>query len=62
MSERKRLYNRRILEVERASFTLLTLTMHGAMGSEFRTSAAKLSELMTIKRDLPRLTVTKYFS
>ena len=34
--EKKRLYNRKILEVEHASFTPLKFTMHGAMGIECR--------------------------
>ena len=56
--EKKRLYNRRILEVEHASFTALLFTIHGAMGTEYRTFVSKLSELMAIKRDLPKSTVT----
>ena len=52
--EKKRLYNRRILEVEHASFTPLIFTIHGAMGTECRTFVSKLSELLAIKRDLPK--------
>ena len=56
--EKKRLYNRRILEVEHTSFTPLLFTIHGAMGTECRTFVSKLIELMAIKRDLPKSTVT----
>ena len=52
--EKKRLYNRRILEVEHAGFTPLIFTIHGAMGTECRTFVPKLSELLAIKRDLPK--------
>ena len=52
--EKKRLYNRRILEVEHASFTPLIFTIHGAMSTECRTFVSKLSELLAIKRDLPK--------
>ena len=42
--EEKRLYNRRILEVEHASFTPLIFTIHGAMFIECRTFVSKVSE------------------
>ena len=51
--EKKRLYNRRILEVEHASFTPLIFTIHGAMGIES-------GELLAVKRDLPKSTVTSW--
>ena len=50
--EQKYFYNRRILEVEHASFMPLIFTMHGAMGVECRSFVSKLSELLAIKRDL----------
>ena len=58
--EKKRLYNRRILKVEHASFTPLIFTIHGAMGTECTTFVSKLSELLAIKRDLPKSTVTSW--
>ena len=48
--EKKRLYNRRILEVEHASFTPLIITTYGAVGIECRTFVSKFSELLAIKR------------
>ena len=58
--EKKRSYNRRILEVEHASFTPLVFTIHGAMGTECRTFVSRLSELLAIKRDLPKSIVTSW--
>ena len=58
--EKKRLYNRRILEVEHATFTPLTFTMHDAMGIECRTFVPKLSELLAIERDLPKSTLRSW--
>ena len=60
--EKKRLYSRRILEVEHASFTPLIFTIHGAMGIEYRYFVSKFSELLTIKKVLPKLTVTSWVS
>ena len=40
--------------MEHASFTPLIFTIHGAMGTECRTFVSKLSELLAIKRDLPK--------
>ena len=56
--EKKHLYNRRILEISHASFTPLTLTIHGAMGIGCRTFVSKLSKLLAVKRDLSKSTVT----
>ena len=56
--EKKRLYSRRILEVEHASFTPLIFTIHGAMGTEYRYFVSKFSELLAIKNVLPKSTVT----
>ena len=58
--EKKRLYNRRILEVDHASFTPLIFTIHDTMGIECRTFVSKLSELLAVKRDLPKSTVTSW--
>ena len=58
--EKKRLYNRRILEVEHASFPPITFIIYGAMGIECRSLVSKLSELLAIKRDLPKSTVTSW--
>lgn len=58
--EKKRTYNRRILEVEHASFTPLVFTIHGAMGTECSTFISKLSELLAAKRDLPKSIVTSW--
>ena len=60
MNEReKHLYNRGILEVEHPSFTPLIFTIHGAMGIKCKTFVSKLSELLAIKRDLPKSTVNE---
>ena len=56
--ENKRLYNKRLSEVEHASFTPLIFTIYGAMGIECRSFVSKLTELLAIKRDLPKTTVT----
>ena len=61
--EKKRLDNRRTLEVEHASFTQLTFTtstIHAAMGIECKTFVSKLGELLTIKRDLPKATMASW--
>ena len=58
--EKKRLYNKRISEVEHTSFTPLIFTIHGAMGIECRSFVSKLSELLAIKRNLPKSTVTSW--
>ena len=42
--EKKRRYNRKILEVEHVSFTLLIFTMHVAMGIKYNTFVSKLIE------------------
>ena len=47
--EKKRLYNKKILEVEHASFKRLIFAIHGAMGIECRTFVSKLGELLAIK-------------
>ena len=52
MSEKKRLYNRKVLELEHASFTPLTFTIHGAMGKKSRSFVSMHSELLVIKRDI----------
>ena len=46
--------------MEHASFTPVIFTIHGAMGIECRTFASKLSELLAIKRDFPKSTVTSW--
>ena len=58
--EKERLYNKRISEVEHTSFTPLIFTIHGAMGIECRSFVSKLSELLAIKRNLPKSTVTSW--
>ena len=55
--EKKRLCNRRILEVEHASFTPLIFTIYDTMGIDCRSSVSKLSELFAIEEDLPKSTV-----
>ena len=52
--EKKRLCNRRIVEVGHANFTPLIFTMHGSMGKECGAFVSKLRELLAIKRDLPK--------
>ena len=51
--EKKRLHNKRILEVEHARFIALIFTIHGAMGIECRSFVSKLCKFLAIKRDLP---------
>ena len=58
--EKKRLCNRRILEVERASFTPFTFAMHDAMGIKYKSFVSKLSELLATRRDSPKSTVTSW--
>ena len=58
--EKKRLYSRRVLEVDHASFTPLLFIIHGAMGIEYRYFISKFSELLAIKKDLPKSTVTSW--
>ena len=58
--EKKRLYSRRILEAEHASFKPLVFIIHGVMGIEYRYFVSKFSELLAIKKDLPKSTVTSW--
>ena len=46
--------------MEHASFTPLIFTINGAMGEECKTFVAKLSELLAVKKDLPKSTVTSW--
>ena len=50
--EEKRLYNRRILEVEHVSFTPLIFTIHDAMVIECGT-LVNVSELLVIYQNQP---------
>ena len=50
--EEKRLYNRRILEVEHASFTPLIFTIHDTMVIECGT-LVNVSELLAIYQNQP---------
>ena len=58
--EQKCLYNKRVLEVGYASFIPLIFAIHGAMGIECRSFVSKFSELLAVKRELPRSTVTSW--
>ena len=49
-NEKKRMYERRILEVEQASFTPLVFTTTGGMGSECLRYHSRLAELISIKK------------
>ena len=55
-----RYQSKRILEVEHASFTALIFTVLGAVDIECRTFLSKLSELLAVKKDLPKSTVTSW--
>lgn len=60
MSEKRNVCNRRILEVERASFTPLTFAIHDAMGIKYKSFFSKLSELLATRRDSPKSNVTSW--
>ena len=49
-NEKKRMYERRVLEVERASFTPLVFTTTGGMGRECLRYHSRLEELISIKK------------
>ena len=57
---KKHLHNKGILEVEHASFTPLLFTKNGDMGLGCRSLVSRLSELLAIKIDLPKSTVTSW--
>ena len=50
VNEEKRMYERRALEVERASLTPLVFTTTGGMGRECLTYHSRLAELISIKK------------
>ena len=50
-NEKKNLYNERIIDVEKSSFTPLVFTTTGGMGPECEKLNKKLSELISIKRN-----------
>ena len=49
-NEKKRMYKRRVLEVEEASFMPLVFTTTGGMGRECLTYHSRLAELISIKK------------
>lgn len=49
-NEKKRMYERRVLEVEQASFTPLVFTTTGGMGRECLRYHSRLAELISIKK------------
>ena len=48
--EKKRFYNKRVLEVEHGSFTPLVLSATGGMGRETKKFYSRLSEMIADKR------------
>ena len=51
--EKKRQYNRRVLEVENSLFTPLVFSSNGGMGREFTTFYTRLSEMYAEKKKQP---------
>ena len=51
--EKKRTYNKRILEVEKATFTPLVFSTSGGMGNEAEKFHKRLASLLAEKRDTP---------
>ena len=51
--EKKRTYNKRILEVEKATFTPLVFSTSGGMGNEAEKFHKRLASLLAQKRDTP---------
>ena len=51
--EKKRKYNRRVLEVEKATFTPLVFSTMGGMGQEAENFTKRVAALISIKRDIP---------
>ena len=51
--EKKRTYNRRILEVEKATFTPLVYSTLGGMGQESEKFTTRVASLIAKKRDMP---------
>ena len=49
-NEKKRMYERRVLQVEQASFTPLVVTKKGGMGRERLRYHSRLEELISIKK------------
>ena len=49
-NEKKRMYERRVLEVEQASFTPLVFTTTGGVGRECLSYHSQLAELISIKK------------
>ena len=51
--EKKRTYNRRILEVEKATFTPLVYSTLGGMGQESEKFTQRVASLIATKKDIP---------
>ena len=49
-NEKKRLYSRRVLDIEHGTFTPLVFTTTGGMGNECLRYHSRLAELITIKK------------
>ena len=49
-NEKKRLYSRRVLDIEHGTFTPLVFTTTGGMGKECLTYHSRLAELIAIKK------------
>ena len=52
--EKKRAYNKRVLQVEHGTFTPLVFSIYGSMGRECHSFYSRLAELISEKRDLPK--------
>ena len=57
--EKKRAYNKRVLQIEHGTFTPLFFSIYGRMGRECRTFYSRLSDLLSEKRDLAK-SITMY--
>ena len=52
--EKKRAYNKRILQIDHGTFTLLVFPINGRMGRECQKFCSRLAQMISEKRDLPQ--------
>ena len=50
--EKKRTYNQRVIDVEKATFVPLVFSTNGAMGKEAETFNKRLATLLSLKRNI----------
>ena len=59
-NEKKREYSKRVLQVDHGTFTPLAFSIYGSMGRGCQKFYSRLSDLLSEKRNLPKLVVTNW--